>query len=451
MLKKIKKWVTGKGGSSQVTPQPDVKPDIIPRKQHGISRNEISENALKVLYRLKKNGFQAYLVGGGVRDLLLGFHPKDFDIATNAKPEDIRDIFNNCRLIGRRFRLAHIYFGRDIVEVATFRGKAPVEQEAHTSDKGMILRDNVYGDINEDVWRRDFTMNALYYNIKDFSLVDYCGGLKDIKKGILRIIGDPETRFVEDPVRMLRAIRLSCKLNLKLAKDIPPAIKKLNELISHVPQARLYEETLKLFHSGAAVKTYEALITHGLFYKLFPTLEKLSEPEKAKAFILRVLANTDKRLGEGKSVNPAFIFAAFLWYPLQEQVQALEKTGIGNFPATLQGSDLVLQAQRKRITMPKRFALIAKDIWLMQIRLERKQARRIEKLSRDPRFRAAYDFLLLRGDVGECKDTADWWYHYVEGDNQTRKQALKSLGQSPKKRKRKNKNKQKRVDHDIME
>lgn len=417
---------------------PNHKPVIISRGEHGISRQDISENALKVLYRLKKHGFSAYLVGGGVRDVLLGFHPKDFDIATDAKPEQIKKVFNNCRLIGRRFRLAHIFYGRDIVEVATFRAKASIAEDEMTSDKGMILRDNVYGTLEEDAWRRDFTLNALYYNIKDFSLVDYCGGLSDLKKRILRVIGDPNTRFVEDPVRMLRAIRLACKLDLKLDKSIVPAIHEHGHLISHVPPARLYEEILKLFHSGAALKTYEQLMHFNLFYKLFPQVEHIANHELADKFIRRVLENTDQRVNAQKPVNPAFIFSAFLWYPLRAQVEEYTSLGQGVFPGTTKAASTVLSVQRKTVTLPKRHAYTVQDIWQMQLRLERRQPRQIERLVQEPRFRAAYDFLLLRGEVGEQSEIAQWWYDYVEGDEHAKTKVLKQLGKGkPKSARRK--------------
>lgn len=418
-------------------------PVIIPRSQHEVSRQDISENALKVLYRLKKHGYSAYLVGGGVRDVLLGFHPKDFDIATDAQPEQIKKIFNNCRLIGRRFRLAHIFYGRDIIEVATFRGKATVTEDAMTSETGMLLRDNVYGTLEEDAWRRDFTLNALYYNIKDFSLVDYCGGLKDLKKRTLRMIGDPKTRFVEDPVRMLRAIRLSCKLNLKLEKSMPKAIQEHSHLLTHVPAARLYEEILKLFHSGSAVKTYESLLHHELFYKLFPMLEECSDPEFADKFIRKVLQSTDDRVSKHKPVNPAFIFSAFLWYPLQDLVSEYAKLGQGVFPGTSKAASEILSMQRQAVTLPKRHAFSVKDIWLLQIRLERRQPRQVESLMSEPKFRAAYDFLLLRGEVGEQSHIAQWWQNFVEGTPEIQAQAIKQLRNGkPRSRKRSRKKQQ---------
>ncbi len=457
MLKRLfKKWISPKveGGQwPEKGADESFQRHVIPRSEHSLSRKEISENALKVLYRLKKHGFCGYLVGGGVRDILLGFHPKDFDIVTNASPEEIKGIFSNCRLIGRRFRLAHIFYGRDIIEVATFRGKATVSANTVTSDQGMILRDNVYGTIEEDVWRRDFTLNALYYNIKDFSLVDYCGGLEDLKNKTLKMIGEPSQRFVEDPVRILRAVRLSSKLDLNLDSALPPAMIEHGPLLSHVPTARLYEETLKLFHSGAAVKVYHSLKALKLFYHLFPMLEHVSNPKLADEFILTVLQSTDARFKIGKPVNPAFIFAAFLWYPLRDAMEKLKtkQHSAGVFPDMKQMAEFVLSEQRKTVTLPRRHTLVVKEIWLMQIRLERKQARRVEKLLFEQRFRASYDFLLFRGMVGEQVDCAKWWESFVESDENTQRQMAKALENHKSKSKAKKKRKPKSSDEEAVE
>ncbi len=249
-------------------------PNIIPRSDHNVSRANISNNAIKVLYRLDRAGYQAFMVGGGVRDLLLNLHPKDFDIATDARPEQIRALFGNCRLIGRRFRLAHVRFGREIIEVVTFRAAANVEHKHREhADSGRILRDNVYGTIEEDIWRRDFTVNALYYRIKDFTVWDYTSGMKDISKRTLRLIGDPGTRYREDPVRMLRAARFAAKLNFVLAAETAAPIKSLGKLLRDVPPARLYDETLKLFHAGSALRSLELLIQFDLLSICFRILQ----------------------------------------------------------------------------------------------------------------------------------------------------------------------------------
>src|SRR5690606_33324797 len=264
--------------------QPRPSPKIIPRAEHPISRANISSNALKVLYRLKNAGYSAFIVGGGVRDLLLGRHPKDFDVVTDALPEEVDRLFRNCRLIGRRFRLAHVRFGRDVVEVATFRATGNGEDDARLHDEtGRILRDNVYGTIDEDVWRRDFTVNALYYNIADFTLWDYTTGLEDIKSRTLRLIGDPETRYREDPVRMLRAVRLAAKLDFTIAPGTAEPIPRLAPLLADVPPARLFDEVLKLFQSGHAVRSFDLLREHGLFGYLFPRTEEIFRGDDGEA------------------------------------------------------------------------------------------------------------------------------------------------------------------------
>ncbi len=436
MIRRFKKLFGFKDKPKNVGLSMGHEPLIVPRKEHELSREHISDNALKVLYRLKKNGFAAYLVGGGVRDLLLGLKPKDFDVATDATPEDIKRVFNNCRLIGRRFRLAHVYFGRDIVEVATFRGN----DGSKTSEQGMLLRDNVYGTLEEDAWRRDFTVNALYYNIDGFSIVDYTGGMADLNDRTLRMIGDPEIRFREDPVRMLRAIRLSQKLGLELEAHLPVAILGHAELISHVPSARLFEEAVKLFHCGAGVKAFEQLKSLDLLYRLFPFLEKEHSAQQAD-FIRMVLQNTDERIAQDKSVNPAFVFSALLWHPLLTHVKHLKKEhGMGTFQGFVAGSDHVLNQLRKNVSIPKRLAMIIKEIWMLQLRFERRQPKRIHKVLHEPRFRAAFDFLLLRARVNDVDQAvASWWETIEQSDEQERLKMIKALDPNRPRRKKKKK------------
>ena len=295
-------------------------PTIIPRPEHSISRAGISPNALKVLYRLKSAGFAAHLVGGGVRDLLLGREPKDFDVATDARPEEVHRLFRNCRLIGRRFRLAHVHFGPEIIEVATFRAAGVAEEvdEFHL-DNGRIVRDNVYGNIEEDAWRRDFTVNALYYNVADFSVVDYTDGMTDLRQGVLRLIGDPERRYREDPVRMLRAVRFASKLGFRVEPQTEAPLFELGHLLADIPSSRLFEEVLKLFFGGVALQTFEQLRHYGLFGLLFPLTEtSLSREEEhfPRTLVSHALANTDERVADGLPVSPTFLFAALLWDPL---------------------------------------------------------------------------------------------------------------------------------------
>ena len=294
---------------------------IIKRKQHRISRQQISPNALKVLYRLSKNGYSAYLVGGGVRDLLLGLEPKDFDIVTDAKPEQVKKLFKNALLIGKRFRIVHVRFRHEVIEVATFRQAAIIDStQQMESAHGMLLRDNVYGSIDEDVWRRDFTINALYYNIKDFSIVDYTDGVDDLDHGVLRIIGDPQERLVEDPVRMLRAVRLACKLGFVIDEATAAPFKELASLLTHVSSARLFDESLKLFLSGNSADVFATLRQYQLFQQMYPlTEESLLDVKRNHVidlFLLRLFTHTDERIALGKTVNPAYLFAGLLWYPI---------------------------------------------------------------------------------------------------------------------------------------
>lgn len=425
---------------------PKVKgPVIIPRDGHSISRKHISENALKVLYRLNQHGHSAYLVGGGVRDLLLGYRPKDFDIVTDAKPEEVRRIFRNSRLIGRRFRLAHVYFGYDIVEVATFRGKAEKANEDHMhSEEGMILRDNVYGTIAEDVLRRDFTINALYYNIADFSVVDYVGGMADLKAKRLRMIGDPFQRFREDPVRMLRAIRFACKTQFALTRELKEAIYASKELIANVSPARLFEEIVKMFHSGAAVEAYRMLKEEGFFEILFPDPAACLKRDdySTDLFLNCIFENTDRRIKENKSVNPSFVIAALLWHPIHIRAQQLCENGLPLYPARTKAMEEVLLRQIKRLSLPKRISQAAREIWLLQIRLLKPRVRRINELIAEPRFRAGYDFLELRAKAGEpVADMALWWREYIEGDPEKRKEMGEALEGKGPKRKRAHKRK----------
>ncbi len=305
---------------------------IYPRSEHCISRTQISENALKVLTRLKKADFEAYLVGGCVRDLLLGREPKDFDVATNASPEQVKQIFRNCRIIGRRFRLAHVFFGREIIEVATFRGGVDNEESDRqvVHEDGRLLRDNVFGTLEEDVWRRDFTVNALYYNIRDFSVVDYTGGMQDHAAGVMRLIGDPEVRYREDPVRMIRAIRFAVKLGFTLHPDTEKPIYAQADLLKSIPSARLYDEVLKLFLAGYGLQTFEMLRHYGLFGILFPETERClatQEQDFPRLFLIRALENSDRRYNDGKTLTPYFLLAALLWEPLQ--VAAQKRIGNG--------------------------------------------------------------------------------------------------------------------------
>ena len=412
------------------TGRPLIHPVIVPRADHNISRTNISENALKVLYRLKNAGYEAYLVGGGVRDLLLGREPKDFDVATDASPEQVEKEFRNCRLIGRRFRLAHVRFGDEIIEVATFRSSGAADtlepdddeeaDRAHDGGTGRILRDNIYGTVEEDAERRDFSVNALYYDIRDFSVRDYVDGLPDLRDGVLRLIGDPELRYREDPVRMLRAVRFAVKLGFKMHPGTEKPIDRLGGLLADVPPARMFEEILKLFLYGFGEQAFEALRHHGLFAQLFPRTEKALAREEQhfpKVFIAKALASTDRRVQQDMPVTPAFLFAALLWEPVRQIARRLEAEGVHPSEALRRAADEVVEEQVKRVALPRRFSTPMTEIFALQPRFEQRQGKRPQRLMEHPRFRAAYDFLVLRAEAGEADmDLAEWWTQLQAGE-----------------------------------
>jgi poly(A) polymerase len=415
-------------------------PLIIPRAEHSISRSAISPNALKVLYRLRDAGYQAFLVGGAVRDLLLGIRPKDFDVATNALPEEVRHLFRNCRLIGRRFRLAHVHFGQEIIEVATFRAAAaperedaeevdpdaemdggaeaepaaPTDSEHRAFDQtGRILRDNIYGTIEEDVWRRDFAANGLYYNIEDFSIWDFVDGVSDVRSRRLKLIGDPETRYREDPVRMLRAVRFAAKLDFSIESHTEAPIGKLANLLDGVPPARLFDECLKLFLSGFGAKSYRLLQQYGLFEHLFPmSAAAFALPPYAYAeqMLDRGLINTDERVAANKPVTPTFLFAVLLWSAVLRELNERQAGPAPDLAQLMQACDTVLRAQQSRVAIPRRFAIPMRELLMLQPRFNRRGGAKSLSLLQHPRFRAAYDFLLLRAQVGVADpELAKWW------------------------------------------
>ncbi|MFD2167672.1 polynucleotide adenylyltransferase PcnB [Thalassotalea euphylliae] len=419
-------------------------PIVIPRDQHSVSRKYISENALKVLYRLQKSGFDAYLVGGGVRDMLLGIKPKDFDIATNATPEQIKSLFRNCRLIGRRFRLAHIVFGRDIIEVATFRGHhdsasdkdKSCKKTSKQSEHGMLLRDNIYGSIDEDAERRDFTINALYYSIADFNIYDFADGVEDIKQRTIRLIGDPETRYREDPVRMLRAVRFATKLDMTISEETASPIYALSDLLANIPPARMFEEFLKLFISGKAVANFNMLREFNLFEHLFPIVEQALQGEQAaqlEQFVVLAMSNTDERINNDLRVTPAFLLAAFLWYPLSQRIAALrDSTQLTPQDAFFAALNEVMSEQQRSIAVPKRFQAPMKDIWVLQDKLNRREGKKAYKTLEHPKFRAGYDFLLLRGEIegGDTAQLAKWWTEFQEASPELQQMMIKAVPNS---------------------
>jgi poly(A) polymerase len=454
---------------------PADQPRIIPRSEHAISRSHISPNALRVLYRLRDAGFMAFLVGGCVRDLLIGIEPKDFDVATDALPEEVKRLFRNCRLVGRRFRLAHVFFGREIVEVATFRatsapsqgdeplppadpedGEAPemddprlatgsdVETELlavedpspasarrsgneadadHSAERavdssGRILRDNVYGTIDEDVWRRDFTANALYYNIADFSLWDYVNGARDIAARTLRLIGDPEMRFREDPVRMLRAARFEAKLGFQIDPATARPIASLRALLAAVPPARLFDETLKLFLTGHGARSFGVLRRRGLLAALLPTVDAYFVSHSGSVvekLLLQGLENTDARVLADKPVTPTFLFALLLYGPIAGIIETAPPARWHELATILEACDRATREAQTRIAIPKRFSLGVREMFALQPRLEHPRGRRALRVLEHPRFRASYDLLLLRAHFGLApSEMAQWWTRLQE-------------------------------------
>ena len=415
-------------------------PEYIPHSAHRIPLSAVGKPALKVVKQLADAGYEAYLVGGCVRDLVLQHEPKDFDVATSAYPDEVKALFNRCRLIGRRFRLAHVYIGREVVEVATFRAGMKEETEdaelRHVDAKGQILRDNVYGGIEDDASRRDFTINALYYDPGSQNVVDYVHGIEHLREGRLVTIGDPEIRFREDPVRMLRAIRFSVKLGFILDEGMQNAITRAAECLNHVSPSRMLDELLKLFHHGYALDVFRSLMSSGLFGHMFPFTEQCIIDDDHNLAVL-ALANTDQRISEGKPVIPAFLFASFLWSPLRMDADKLVANGIPPRTAYATAAHDLLRDQAAYVSIPKRISIVIREIWSLQHRLENRPVRSIMPLLRHQRFRAAYDFLLLRQDMGEV-DIAltDWWTKIQDVDQKQQQEMIRSLQPPPKRRRR---------------
>jgi len=440
-------------------PGTDITPTlrIIPRDQHIISRKNISKAALRVLYRLNESGYTAYLVGGAVRDLLLGLHPKDFDVATSATPDEVKKLFRNCRLIGRRFRLAHVVFGPEIIEVATFRGlgEEGAEGDRHIVD-GRIVRDNIWGTIEEDAIRRDFRVNAMYYDISDFSVRDYVDGSRDLNDRVLRLIGDPVTRYREDPVRMLRAARLAAKLDMQVDAAAMAPFESLGPLLAEAAPARLFDESLKMFLGGQGLKSFRMLEKCGLLTFLFPaTARALKRGDQAlRSLVEQGLANTDSRIAEGKSVTPAFLFAVLLWGEVRDLAHQWIGQGMDGNEAWDRAAAQVVAEQCQRVAIPRRFTFTMEEIWSLQPRFEQIQRKRVFRLMTHPRFRAAFDFLLLRADESPAMlELGQWWAHAqqlpqdvlaaalpVTGGNHASDNATSpSLGRPPRPRRRRRK------------
>ncbi|MCF4984360.1 polynucleotide adenylyltransferase PcnB [Pseudomonas syringae] len=415
-------------------------PEVLNSSQHSLQRSQFSRYAVNIVERLQNAGYQAYLVGGCVRDMMLNITPKDFDVATSATPEQVRAEFRNARIIGRRFKLVHIHFGREIIEVATFRANHPQDDEEEDSNQssrnesGRILRDNVYGTLEEDAQRRDFTINALYYDPVSERVLDYANGVHDIRNRLIRLIGDPEQRYKEDPVRMLRAVRFAAKLDFGIEKHSAQPIRALAPMLRDIPSARLFEEVLKLFLSGHAAPTFEMLVDLELFEPLFPASSKALEynPTYTHTLISNALINTDLRIKQNKPVTPAFLFAALLWPALPAKVLRAQERGMPPIAAMQETAHELIIEQCQRIAIPKRFTLPIREIWDMQERLPRRSGKRADLLLDNSRFRAGYDFLLLRETAGEQTDgLGQWWTDYQDCNDSERRDMIRDLSNKP--------------------
>ena len=435
-------WRVGASGYTIAGPFPTPSLSLLKRiTEHDIDRTRVSEKAVAVIDKLRDAGFDAYLVGGCVRDLLLGKVPKDFDVATAATPADVKDVFPRVRLVGRRFRIVHVRMGREIIEVSTFRrAVGDEEDQAHLSDDGMILRDNLYGTIDQDAFRRDFTVNALYYDPAANAVLDYCDGMKDIASRTLRLIGEPAIRFQEDPVRILRAVRFAAKLDLKLHPDTEAAIAPTCEMLNAIPAARLFDEFTKLFLGGHGERAFELLRAHDLVEILFPL------PPRGEALATLALASTDQRVTENKPVTPGFLIAAFLW---REYLDCLE-------PATTQASDpgqdpasRVIAAQQSTVSIPRRHGWFVRDVWHLQPLLAERTARNVARVLAHRRFRAAYDFLMIRCATGDApQELGDWWTNAQTENPEALLRELPS-GRSRRRRRRRGRNRQRRDEIDL--
>jgi poly(A) polymerase len=416
---------------------------IIELSEHGIQPRKISSNAIKVVERLQQAGYQAYIVGGSIRDLLLGEDPKDFDVATSATPEEVKQVLRNARLIGRRFRLAHVRFGREIIEVATFRGCPEGEDgdQREVEHTGRVLRDNVYGTEEEDARRRDFTINALMYDPATETVRDYVGGYDDVLERRLRLIGDPVTRYREDPVRLLRAVRFQVKLNLGIEPETAGPMVAMAPLLADIPPARLFDEILKLFLAGQAWPTYQALVRQNLWDQLFPDL--FEDPASPPALVEQTLRNTDQRVQEGLPVTPGFLFAAFLWPKVKPRADVLIEQGTPPVEALAEAGEEAIVAQARKVAIHRRFSTMSKEIWCMQPRFEKRRGKRALRLINERRFRAAYDFLLLRVlEEPELKELADWWTE-VQDTDETKREVLTQQAPGPSRRRRRRPRKRK--------
>ncbi|MBI4190491.1 MAG: polynucleotide adenylyltransferase PcnB [Betaproteobacteria bacterium] len=420
---------------------------IIPFKAHRIARERISRCAATTCEALQQHGFAAYVVGGAVRDLLLGREPKDYDVATGARPEQVRAIFRRSRIIGRRFRLVHVMCGNETVEVSTFRGPTDgaADDQQTTDEHGRILRDNVFGTVEEDARRRDFTVNAMFYDPVREEVHDYHDGVADIKARKLRMIGDAARRYREDPIRMLRAVRLAASRGLEIESRTRRPIRALADLLHNVPQARVFDEMMKLLLSGHAAEGVRRLRKEGLHHGVLPLLDVILEQSLGERLVMLALANTDQRINADKSVSPGFLFAALLWHEVLVAWKKIEAQGMPTIPALYHAMDQVLQVQAEKLAIPRRFGADMKDIWALQPRFLNRSGRRPYHMLGHMRFRAGYDFLLLRCTSGEIDaEIGDWWERFQHADEATRAgMLLKDTPGAGKKRRRRSRRRNK--------
>ena len=431
MIRKLLRRVFRRGDSAAGR----LEPAMIPVARHGVRHQQVSLGARRTCETLQQAGYKAYVVGGAIRDLIAGIRPKDFDIATDATPDQVRGLFRRARIIGRRFQIVHVMQGGETLEVSTFRAA----HDAHTvkDEHGRVLRDNVFGSMAEDAARRDFTVNALYYDPASETVVDYHHGVADLQQKTLRMIGEPRQRYREDPVRMLRAVRLSAKLRLSLDPEVRAPIREMADLIENVPPARLFDEMLKLLFSGHAVECVRRLRDEGLHHGLLPLLDVILEQPLGEKFVMLALANTDDRVNAGKSLSPGYLFATLLWHEVLANWEARKARGEVPIPALYEAMDEILDVQGEKLAITRRIAGDIKDIWALQPRFEKRAGRHPFRLIELPRFRAGYDFLVLRAQSGEIPmDIADWWHAFQNADTAGREALLVPDAATTKKRRR---------------
>ncbi|BCT67285.1 polynucleotide adenylyltransferase PcnB [Nitrosospira sp. NRS527] len=444
MIRKLLRRVFSRNSSAPVpsTRSSSAEPHIIPREQHGIMRGHINPCALKVTSGLQEAGYSAFVVGGAARDLLLGLEPKDYDVATNATPEEVRAVFRRSRIIGRRFRLVHVMCGAETVEVSTFRGSTSASEDegtvadAHADEHGRLLRDNIFGSQEEDARRRDFTVNALFFDPVHEEIWDYLNGYDDIKARRLRIIGDAMRRYREDPVRMLRVVRLAAKLDMQIDPATAEPIGDLAPLLRNVPPSRLFDEMLKLLLSGHALTCVTDLRKRGLHHGLLPMLDVILEQPLGERFITLALKNTDERVRQEKPVSPGFLFAALLWHEVLARWNVRQAAEEKLIPALHQAMDDVLAIQNGNLAIPRRYDAIMKEIWAMQPRFMGRSGRRPFRLVEHPRFRAAYDFMLLRCQSGEVDMELGKWWETFQHASTSEREAMLFKDEAKKKRRR---------------